>query len=103
MSKHRNRRRTIGLGALLTALLLAVGGVLAGGLVTPAGAAALPSAGGVYELVVKKSGKCVDVPAASGANGALLQQWGCTEGAAWQQFTLAADGSGRYRLVNRSS
>ncbi|MEV7302106.1 RICIN domain-containing protein [Streptomyces clavifer] len=103
MSKHRNRRRTIGLGALLTALLLAVGGVLAGGLVTPAGAAALPSAGGVYELVVKKSGKCVDVPAASGANGALLQQWGCTEGAAWQQFTLTADGSGRYRLVNRSS
>ncbi|WLQ64502.1 RICIN domain-containing protein [Streptomyces sp. NBC_01201] len=102
MREHRNRRK-FRLGAMLTALLLAVGGVLAGGLVSSAGAVALPSVGGVYQLAVKKSGKCVDVPGASAANGALLQQWGCTEGAAWQQFTLAADGSGKYRLVNRSS
>ncbi|WP_432102356.1 RICIN domain-containing protein [Streptomyces sp. bgisy091] len=101
MSGHRKRTR--GLGALLTAMLLAVGAVLVGGLVSPAGAATLPAAGGVYQLAVKKSGKCVDVPGASSANGALLQQWGCTEGAAWQQFTLSADGSGKYRLVNRSS
>ncbi|MFB4422330.1 RICIN domain-containing protein [Streptomyces sp. QL37] len=100
---HRNKRRTLGLGALLTALLLAVAGVLTGGLATPAGAATLPAAGEVYQLAVKKSGKCIDVPGASSANGALLQQWGCTQGAAWQQFTLTADGSGKYRLVNRSS
>ncbi|WP_051709180.1 RICIN domain-containing protein [Streptomyces atroolivaceus] len=103
MREHRNKRKTLGLGALLTALLLAVGGILTGGLASPAGAATLPAAGQTYQLVVKKSGKCIDVPAASAANGVLLQQWGCTEGAAWQQFTLVADGSGKYRLVNRSS
>ncbi|WP_033297875.1 pectinesterase family protein [Streptomyces atroolivaceus] len=94
--KPNRRRRTV-------AVAMAAGGVLAGGLVSPAGAATLPATGGVYQLVVKKSGKCIDVPGASAANGALLQQWGCTEGAAWQQFTLAADGSGRYRLVNKQS
>ncbi|MFD3608404.1 pectinesterase family protein [Streptomyces atroolivaceus] len=94
--KPNRRRRTV-------AVAMAAGGVLAGGLVSPAGAATLPATGGVYQLVVKKSGKCIDVPGASAADGALLQQWGCTEGAAWQQFTLAADGSGRYRLVNKES
>ncbi|MFG2592184.1 pectinesterase family protein [Streptomyces sp. NPDC048438] len=97
MTEKPNRRRR----ALAVAIV--AGGVLAGGLVSPAGAAALPAAGEVYQLAVKKSGKCIDVPGASSVNGALLQQWGCTEGAAWQQFTLAADGSGKYRLVNRSS
>ncbi|MCX5410481.1 pectinesterase family protein [Streptomyces sp. NBC_00059] len=97
MTEKPNRRRR----ALAVATVL--GGVLAGGLAAPAGAAALPSAGGVYQLAVKKSGKCIDVPGASSANGALLQQWGCTEGAAWQQFALTADGSGKYRLVNKSS
>ncbi|MFD6278729.1 pectinesterase family protein [Streptomyces sp. NPDC060209] len=85
------------------AVATVVGGVLAGGLVSPAGAATLPAVGGVYQLAVTKSGKCVDVPAASTANGALLQQWGCTEGADWQQFTLTADGADRYRLVNKHS
>ncbi|MEV6259611.1 RICIN domain-containing protein [Streptomyces sp. NPDC051784] len=103
MRVHRSKRKPLGLGALLTAVLLAVVGLLAGGLASPAGAATLPAAGQTYQLVVKKSGKCVDVPGASSANGALLQQWGCTEGAAWQQFTLAADGSGKYRLVSKSS
>uniref|UniRef100_UPI0005F28AAA RICIN domain-containing protein n=1 Tax=Actinoplanes rectilineatus TaxID=113571 RepID=UPI0005F28AAA len=36
------------------------------------------------------------------ANGALLQQWGCTAGAKWQQFTLKAVGSS-YQLVNLNS
>uniref|UniRef100_UPI000696BBAB pectinesterase family protein n=1 Tax=Actinoplanes rectilineatus TaxID=113571 RepID=UPI000696BBAB len=36
------------------------------------------------------------------ANGALLQQWGCTAGAKWQQFTLKAVGSS-YQLVNVNS
>ncbi|MFB4422331.1 pectinesterase family protein [Streptomyces sp. QL37] len=97
MTEKPNRRRRA------MAVAIVAGGVLAGGLVSPAGAATLPAAGEVYQLAVKKSGMCIDVPGASSANGALLQQWGCTEGAAWQQFTLTADGSGKYRLVNRSS
>ncbi|MEU8814808.1 RICIN domain-containing protein [Actinoplanes sp. NPDC048796] len=68
----------------------------------PSEAAALPATGGTYQLKVAKSGKCVDVPGASSANGALLQQWGCTTGAAWQQFKLVAAGS-NYLLQNVSS
>ncbi|OPG01597.1 hypothetical protein B1L11_44225 [Microbispora sp. GKU 823] len=33
----------------------------------------------------------------------MLQQWGCTPGAAWQQFTLKSAGSGIYTLVNVNS
>ncbi|OPG01143.1 hypothetical protein B1L11_44930, partial [Microbispora sp. GKU 823] len=39
-------------------------------------------------MSVTKSGMCLDVVSGSKDNGALLQQWGCTPGAAWQQFTL---------------
>ncbi|MFS0698009.1 pectinesterase family protein [Streptomyces nitrosporeus] len=97
MTGKPNKRRRV-LPLALPAALVAVGT-----LASPAGAVVSPGAGGVYQLVVKKSGMCVDVPGASSANGALLQQWGCTEGAAWQQFTLQAEGSDRYRLVSRSS
>ncbi|MEU8814807.1 pectinesterase family protein [Actinoplanes sp. NPDC048796] len=65
-------------------------------------AAAPPATGGIYQLKVTKSAQCVDVPGASTANGALLQQWGCTTGAAWQQFKLVAAGS-NYLLQNVSS
>ncbi|MGK5681135.1 pectinesterase family protein [Actinoplanes sp. URMC 104] len=61
--------------------------------VLPSSAATLPAAGGAYQLKVTKSGMCLDVPGASTANGALLQQWGCTTGASWQQFKLVATGS----------
>jgi pectate lyase len=70
--------------------------------VLPSDAAALPATGGTYQLAVTKSGKCIDVPGASTANGALLQQWGCTSGAGWQQFKLVAAGS-NYLLQNVSS
>ncbi|GIF20853.1 pectate lyase [Actinoplanes tereljensis] len=63
---------------------------------------AAPATGAAYQLKVTKSGMCVDVPSASTANGALLQQWGCTDGAKWQQFTLTASGS-NYLLVNVNS
>ncbi|MET3426879.1 pectinesterase [Actinoplanes tereljensis] len=69
----------------------------------PSSAATLPAAGGVYQLAVTKSGKCIDVPAASKDNSALLQQWGCTTGAAWQQFKLTAVTSSQYQLVNVNS
>ncbi|MFD0597134.1 RICIN domain-containing protein [Catellatospora coxensis] len=65
-------------------------------------AQAAPATGVAYQLVVTKSGKCVDVPGASADNGALLQQWGCTANSPWQQFRLTAVGS-NYQLVNVSS
>ncbi|WP_405009004.1 RICIN domain-containing protein [Kitasatospora sp. NBC_01539] len=93
--KHRAHRPL----SLLAALLLAVCGAVFGLNTTPAGAATLPAAG-TYQLAVTKSGKCIDVPAASTANGALLQQWNCTANSDWQQFTLTPVSSGRYQLVN---
>jgi pectate lyase len=68
----------------------------------PSEAATLPAAG-TYQLAVAKSGMCVDVPSASKDNGALLQQWGCTSGAAWQQFKLTAVTTGQYQLANVNS
>jgi pectinesterase len=62
----------------------------------------LPAAGAAYQVKVAKSGMCIDVPGASKDNGALLQQWGCTTGSTWQQFTLTASGA-NYQLVNVNS
>lgn len=90
------------LTALLTTLLLAAAGILIALPATQA-SAATPTAGGTYQLAVTKSGMCIDVPAASKSSGTLLQQWGCTSGANWQQFTLTAAGSGHYHLVNVNS
>ncbi|MEU8237529.1 pectinesterase family protein [Actinoplanes missouriensis] len=89
MAERRSRKRTA--IALAAALLVPAG--LIGWAVLPSNAAATPAAGVTYQLVVKKSGKCIDVPAASKDNGALLQQWGCTANSAWQQFKLVASGS----------
>ncbi|MBE3012821.1 RICIN domain-containing protein [Microbispora sp. NEAU-D428] len=65
--------------------------------------AAVPAAGGTYQISVTKSGMCLDIVSGSKDNGALVQQWGCTTGAAWQQFTLNSAGSGIYTLVNVNS
>ncbi|GIF15374.1 hypothetical protein Ate01nite_54060 [Actinoplanes teichomyceticus] len=75
---------------------------LIGWAVLPSDAAVAPVAGSTYTLAVKKSGMCLDVPSASKDNGALLQQWGCTSGAAWQRFTLVAAGSA-YLIRNVNS
>jgi pectate lyase len=71
-------------------------------LVTATPAKAAPGTGVAYQLKVSKSGMCLDVPGASTANGALLQQWGCTANSAWQQFTLVASGS-NYLIKNVNS
>ncbi|WP_436522965.1 pectinesterase family protein [Actinoplanes sp. HUAS TT8] len=84
------------------AAVLAVPAGLIGWAVLPSEAATAPVAGGTYTLAVKKSGLCLDVPAASKENGALLQQWGCTSGATWQQFKLVASGT-NYLLQNVNS
>ncbi|WP_327003005.1 RICIN domain-containing protein [Dactylosporangium sp. NBC_01737] len=91
------RRRYLFAGLTISVLAGVIGYT-----VLPSQAATLPATGGTYQLAVTKSGKCIDVPGASSANGALLQQWGCTSGAAWQQFKLTAAGS-NYQLVNVSS
>ncbi|WP_239158691.1 pectinesterase family protein [Winogradskya humida] len=88
--------------AALAALVLAVPAAVVGFSMLPSEAAALPPAGAVYQLAVAKSGMCIDVPAASKDNSVLLQQWGCTSGATWQQFKLTAVGS-NYQLVNVNS
>jgi pectin methylesterase-like acyl-CoA thioesterase len=93
-----SRKRKL-LGA---AAVLAVPAGLIGWAVLPSEAATAPAAGGTYTLAVKKSGMCVDVPSASKDSKALLQQWGCTAGAAWQQFQVVASGPG-FQLRNVNS
>ncbi|MEU4239790.1 RICIN domain-containing protein [Actinoplanes sp. NPDC026619] len=82
---------------------VAVPAVLVAVSMMPSEAATLPAAGGTYQLAVTKSAKCIDVTAGSKDNSALLQQWGCTDGAAWQQFKLTAVTSSQYQLVNVNS
>jgi hypothetical protein len=53
-------------------------------------------------LVRKGSDKCLDVDAASTANGAKIQQWSCN-GTSAQRFTIEDRGNGNYRLRNASS
>ena len=77
-------------------------GAAIGYTVLPSEAATLPAAGATYQLAVTKSGQCIDTPAASTANGAQLQQWGCTTSATWQQFKLTATGA-NYQLINANS
>jgi pectin methylesterase-like acyl-CoA thioesterase len=84
---------------LTAAFVLAAAATLLG---IPQPAVAAPAAGVTYQLKVTKSGMCLDVPSASTANGALLQQWGCTANSAWQQFTLVASGS-NYLIRNVNS
>ncbi|WIM97544.1 pectinesterase family protein [Actinoplanes oblitus] len=84
------------------AAVLAVPAGLIGWAVLPSEAATAPAAGGVYTLAVKKSGMCVDVPSAAKDDKALLQQWGCTANAAWQQFQVVARG-GNFQLKNVNS
>ncbi|MDT3726296.1 pectinesterase family protein [Streptomyces sp. DSM 41972] len=89
---------------MVSALAVVAGGTAVS--VSAAGsarAAVLPAVDTAYQLVVEKSGKCIDVPGASNASGAKLQQWNCTDDSPWQQFTLKSAGSGVYTLVNVSS
>ena len=86
----------------MAALAVVVPGVAVALTVVPSQAATLPATGGTYQLAVTRSGQCLDVPGASASNGTLLQQWGCTADAIWQQFKLTAVGS-NYQLVNVSS
>jgi chitinase len=59
-------------------------------------------ANGRYSLVSAYSGKCVDVAAASLADGANIQQYQCN-GTGAQKFDVLALGDGSYRLLNVTS
>ncbi|MCP2099481.1 Ricin-type beta-trefoil lectin domain-containing protein, partial [Actinosynnema pretiosum] len=83
--------------ALIPRAVLAVV-ALAAGLTAPVAQAATPASGSAYTLAVAKSGMCLDVVSGSTADGALLQQWGCTSDR-WQQFTWTSSGT----LVNANS
>ena len=50
------------------------------------------------QLVAKHDGKCLDVKDRSTANGAAVQQWGCTTGT-HQRFRFEPTDSGFYRIV----
>jgi pectate lyase len=68
-----------------------------------AAAGTAPMAGGVYNMVVTHSGRCMDITSGSKLDGALLQQWGCHASTLWQQFRLSDAGTGRYNIVNANS
>ncbi|WP_440900447.1 RICIN domain-containing protein, partial [Actinosynnema sp.] len=84
--------------AVLAAVALAAGLTAPAVLTAPEADAATPASGGTYTLAVTKSGLCLDVVGGSTADGALLQQWGCTADR-WQQFTWSPSGA----LVNANS
>lgn len=59
-------------------------------------------AAGDYTIVASHSGKCVDVPASSTADGEKLQQWSCNDTNA-QRFHVLPLGGGAYEIVNANS
>ncbi|AXX32388.1 Pectinesterase [Actinosynnema pretiosum subsp. pretiosum] len=84
--------------AVLAVVALAAGLTAPAMLTAPEADAAAPASGTTYTLAVTRSGMCLDVVGGSTADGALLQQWGCTSDR-WQQFTWSSSGT----LVNANS
>lgn len=58
--------------------------------------------GRTYEMIVKHSGKCLDVAAVATHNGANIQQWDC-HGGANQRWTLTDKGGGYYTVAAQNS
>jgi chitinase len=57
---------------------------------------------GTYTMQVVYSGKCIDVNAASTADGANVQQYTCN-GTGAQSFQVVDEGSGWYKILNTNS
>ena len=57
---------------------------------------------GYNKIVSRSSGKVLDVPGASTADGAIIEQW-TDNGGQNQQWSLVSVGSGYYKIVSRSS
>ncbi|WP_199821031.1 pectinesterase family protein [Streptomyces fulvoviolaceus] len=58
---------------------------------------------GTYNLAVAKSGLCMDLVGGSASSGALVQQWGCSQGQSNQQWTLVDRGSGKFNIKSAAS
>ncbi len=61
-----------------------------------------PTGAGAYRFVAELGGRCLDVPAGSGAQGTALQLWDCN-GQSPQRFKLHAAGDGYLSLVPECS
>ncbi len=62
-----------------------------------------PDATRRYRLQPVHSGKCLDVPGGSTANGTALDQYDCAATAGWQQFQLARVGAAPYFYLNTNA
>ncbi|MDF2271879.1 pectinesterase family protein [Streptomyces coacervatus] len=86
------------------AALVVVGGVAAAAtVVTGTSGQTAEAKAGTYTLAVAKSGMCMDLVGSSWSSGALIQQWGCGQGQANQQWTLVDRGSGRFAIRSAAS
>ncbi|MEW1871932.1 pectinesterase family protein [Streptomyces caelestis] len=80
----------------LTAVVMALGMVA---LPASTATAATPVAGQTYRISVAAGNKCLEIKNGVPDDGALLQQWQCTD-AAWQRYTLTPSGNGLHSLVS---
>ncbi|MGW5744180.1 non-reducing end alpha-L-arabinofuranosidase family hydrolase [Amycolatopsis sp. NPDC003861] len=95
----RRSRRTRALIAVLTTVLAATAAVV---LHPGAASAATVDTSAWYVLVNRNSGKVLDVPGASTADGAAIHQWSRHDGAN-QQWQFVDSGNGFYRLKSKNS
>ncbi len=58
-----------------------------------------PASSGTFQLVNKNSGKLLEIPSASTADGTDAAQWGPT-GHATQRWNLTPDGGGYWAITN---
>ena len=103
-TRARSKRTQWRIAAAGGAALVVVGGVAtAATVVTGTSGQTAEAKAGTYTLAVAKSGQCMDLVGSSGSSGALIQQWGCGQGQANQQWTLVDRGSGRFAIRSAAS
>lgn len=100
--RSKKPRWRIGAAAGVAGLLVAGGAAGAATLVTGSGDSGGAKAG-AYTLAVAKSGLCMDLVGGGSSSGALIQQWGCSQGQSNQQWTLVDRGSGRFAIKSVAS
>ncbi|WP_063749786.1 pectinesterase family protein [Streptomyces xylophagus] len=102
--RARSKRAQWRIAAAGGAALVVVGGVAtAATVVTGTSGQTAEAKAGTYTLTVARSGLCMDLAGSSGSSGALIQQWGCGQGQANQQWTLVDRGSGRFAIRSAAS
>ncbi|WP_262056409.1 pectinesterase family protein [Streptomyces sp. STR69] len=102
--RARSKRAQWRIAAAGGAALVVVGGVAtAATVVTGTSGQTAEAKAGTYTLAVAKSGLCMDLVGSSGSSGALIQQWGCGQNQANQQWTLVDRGSGRFAIRSAAS